>query len=36
VGPLCQVDEAILIDTTGRGIDEVVALIKSYIDGETI
>jgi cytidylate kinase len=36
VGPLCQVDEAILIDTTGRGIDEVVALIKSYIDGEAL
>ena len=33
VGPLCRVDEAILIDTTGHSIDEVVALIKGYIDG---
>ncbi|WKY43862.1 (d)CMP kinase [Eubacteriaceae bacterium ES2] len=36
VGPLRKVDEAILIDTTGLGIDEVVALIKSYIDGEAL
>ncbi|WKY47252.1 (d)CMP kinase [Eubacteriaceae bacterium ES3] len=33
VAPLCKVEDAVLIDTTGHSIDEVVAMLCKVIDG---
>ena len=34
LNPLRAAEDAIVLDTTGMNIDEVIACLKSYIDGK--